>query len=148
MVVGNEFAFISVSIYIRIVIKALKSTFLPNCRSYSLNFMFCKFCTWSKLLASKLQTETYSQQLLSDEVQIMNICLCLWTGRKLISLLVLFTEHYLGKWPERKVSWISSCFSLICPQKILIELDLQLQTGFIGSQQIFACSWEHFLNWR
>lgn len=144
MLIANEFTFINVSIYIGIMIKALKLTPLPNCRSYSLNFMFWKFHTWSELLASKLQTKTYSQELLSGEVQIMNICLCLWRGRKLISLLVLFTEHYLGKWPQRKLSWISPCFSLICSQKMLVWLDLQLWTGFIGSQEIFACS---FLNW-
>lgn len=96
MLIANEFTFINVSIYVRIMIKALKLTPLPNCRSYSLNFLFWKFHTWSKLLASKLQTRTYSQELLSGEVQIMNVCLCLWRGRKLISLVVLFAEHYLG----------------------------------------------------
>lgn len=47
MLVANEFAFINVSIYIRIMIKALKLTLLRNCRSHSLNFMFWKFHTWS-----------------------------------------------------------------------------------------------------
>jgi len=131
MLVANEFAFINVSIYIRIMIKTLKLTVLPSCRSYSLNFMFWKFLTCSELLASQLKTKTYSQELLSGEVQITNICLCLWRGRKLISLVVLFTEHYLGKQPQRKVSWISSCFSFVCPEKLLIWLDLQLWAGFM-----------------
>lgn len=63
--------------------------------------MFWKFHTWSEPLASKLQAKTYFQELLSGAAQIINICLCLWKARKLISLLVSFTAHYLGKRPQK-----------------------------------------------
>lgn len=132
MLLANEFAFINVTVYIRIVIKALKLTLLPNCRSYSLNFMFWKFHTWSELLASKLQTKTYSKELLSGEVWIMNTHLCLWRGRKLISVVMLFTEHYLGKWLQRNVSWVSSFF--------LFGLSPE-DTGLAGSAAVGRVHW-------
>lgn len=148
MLVANEFAFINVSIYVRIMIKALKLTLLPNCRSYSLNFMFWKFYTWSKLLASKLQTKTCSQELLSGEVWIMNN-------------MFMSVEREEANFSGSVVHW--TLFGQVATEKgflnfffFLFDLapeDIDLAgSAAVGRVQCFltnfACSWQHFLNWR
>lgn len=90
--------------------------------------MFWKFHTWSELLASKLQAKTYFQELLSGAAQIINICLYLWNTRKLISLLVPFTAHYLARQKATEKAFLNF-FS------VLFDLSLK-DTDLAGSAAV------------